>query len=176
MFAQTYQMITSEIGCIHNFYVLNSAEDRLERLEGRNKRNLTSKDILHSLSESKEDHFRQLDTTVPSNSLESRDERTTGSDHHTQINDPWNATPSSSSAQDQHRDTEHSLDFEDSLEAEDTSTTSCFSKMTHVCLCWERRRSQQRRLQSVGSNLTAEEEEDFLMDCDQLGITFKKTS
>ena len=88
-------------------------------------------------------------------------------------NDPWLARESadvgsSSSSGDRHQSLMYPLDFDNSVEAEERKNAS---HLCCICLCWGKK-SRQKRLQSVGSNLTAEEEGEYLMECDELGLTW----
>ncbi len=144
------------------------SEDKLKRLEGSKRRNLTSKDILKALSESRDDHLRQMDAAPSVQLTLSGEDRTTNNDRQMVSNDPWtvarSSAPSESASGKDHHDglEEYPLDFEDPLVIDNNRT--CFSKLFGACRCWKFR-VHHGRLQS---NLTAEEDEEFLMDCDEL--------
>lgn len=148
-------------------------------MEWPGKKTITSKDILRSLSEAREDHLRQpnyLPSTI-----------TTGTrrDVASARNDPWNvAAPFSSTntnlsdSQQQHK--EYRLESE--LDVGGNEGATCLSSFARACVCCgcpcdrARGRHQRRRLQYVGSNPTTEEEGEYLMDCDELGLTWESNS
>lgn len=145
-------------------------------MEGSSKKTITSKDILRSLSESRDDHLRQQNDPLTINNSG------TCTDIESTRNDPWSVAVAinSNSANNQRQETEYHLDFVDSeLEGEDEEK-NCLSSLARVCICCDCGRTRDRhrrgRLQSVGSNLTAEEEGEYLMDCDELGLTWEKNS
>jgi len=148
-------------------------EDKLERLEGHKKRTLTSKDILRSLSEARDDHLRGAGAQIPLATQPRENSRVESGNQSSISNDPWLArdpavvSSSSSSGDHHHQSLSYPLDFDDSMEGEERRK----SRMCCICLCWEKK-SRRKRLQSIGSNLTAEEEGEYLMECDELGLTW----
>ena len=75
----------------------SSAEAKLGRLEGADRRGLTSKDIISSLSESRQDHLGQLVTPPPSHAHRLDTVSSGAAASSAASNDPWGntgATPS----------------------------------------------------------------------------------
>lgn len=153
------------------------AEKKLGKLEGSNKRKLTSRDVISSLSEAREDHMKQLmSNTGPAT--------TSASESH--LYDPWKPHTSTSSST--HVNTPQLFEQEeDRLEGHvhfDNSQQSPRNRgwKRFCCCCWSPQavaysRANQRitSADEALTSLTPEEESAFLLDCDELGLTWEKS-
>ena len=137
------------------------AEDKLNRLQGSNKRIITSKEIIHSLSEAHEDHMRQLMNSNTSGDLE-------------QLPDPWTSIPTSASLDtSQHQIAANNLCIE--IENSTPSRRRCCDVAIFIamCGCCRRKRFGDYQKRRARSTLTTEEEREHLVDCDALGLTWE---
>ena len=149
------------------------AEKKLGKLEGTNKTKLTSKDVLASLSEAREDHMRQLISNTEATSTSSN--QTTGTTHSlsTHVYDPWR-THSVSNTTTANTQNEHKDALEGHIEIAQQQHSRNWRWL--CCTCCSNQRVTYRR--AVHGNvepltsLTSEEESAFLLDCDELGLTW----
>ena len=168
-------------------------ERRLNRLQGTDKRKITSKDIMNSLSEAKESHMMQPSRDLP---LETQTSGQSSSGQSTSAtrpileseparNDPWSVPQTVDTHQTERidsSDNRHQSDEEEQqsdeffvdvqLKRSGCGFMSCLMSCT---ACLRRRQSSTGRwrlrgFSDGGSSLTAEEERAYLMQCDQLGL------
>ena len=145
--------------CCLVFYI---TENRLNKLQGSNKKKITSKDIISALSEARDDHMR--DFTSAGNSY-------TQQTPSLATNDPWNTQSVTESQFTGHQSdpgfTE--LEFE---HFEENSEPPGHSMWCYGCCGRQRLRySAGERVQArFGSSLTPEEERAYLVDCDELEL------
>ena len=151
-----------------SYYV--HAEKKLGKLEGSNKK-LTSRDVIASLSEAREDHMRQLisDPGI-----------TRPQDHSAGLYDPWkphNSSTTSTTPTDMPQ-----FELEDPLEGHaEIHQRSPWGWKQLCCLCCSTRQVAYSRTgqgttiaEQPLTSLTPEEESAFLLDCDELGLTWEK--
>ena len=146
-------------------------EKKLGKLEGSNKRKLTSRDVISSLSEAHEDHMRQL----------MNDTGTSVQDPSAYLYDPWKPYNASAPTNTDGNTPKHfeDKDLEDGhLEIRQQSP----SGWKYLCCSWCSTQTvaysrASRRITSGDkplTSLTPEEEHAFLLDCDELGLTWEK--
>ena len=146
------------------------AEKKLAKLEGTNKAKLTSKDVLTSLSEACEDHMRQLlsNTEATSTSL-SRNNLSAD------LCEPWkiHSTTAANAPYNEHED--------DIVEGHiEIAQQQCPRNWRWLCCtcCSSQRVTYSRAvrrtltIEQPLTSLTPEEESAFLLDCDELGLTW----
>lgn len=164
----------------------NHEEKRLNRLQGSDKRSIRSKDIMNSLSEARDDHMQQITDPISSSAqhhhstgtILNRDSENTilHRDSEPARNDPWHAIPpSTDTSQRQVVENELQSDFFVPVEIEKSGCgfSKCISCLTCVCCRRTGHRTRLHRARRVRSSLSAEEEREYLMDCDELGLMWE---
>ena len=128
---------------------------------------------MHSLSEARDDHMRQFVDPDPADSSTTTSITSCTDSSELPKNDPWHAIPTRTN---QTAARESLLEFED-LEADHKRRDSLCARACFVCLaqvvCCKSNRENYYQRSSAGSNLTMEEEKEYLTDCDELGLTWE---
>ncbi len=169
-------------------------EKRLNRLQGSDKRKITSKDIMDSLSEAKESHMMQQSWDSPScpssrtqssSGLSPPSQQTSSSrnlEPEPARNDPWSVPEHSAEASNTHQSDVSEFQPEEVFVDVRLKESGCGFMSCLTCVCFRRRLSGGRRRASgegrrwrnspgdESSSLTTEEERAYLMQCDQLGL------
>ena len=154
-------LVTVTVHCI------TCAEKKLAKLEGTNKAKLTSKDVLTSLSEACEDHMRQLLSSTEATSTSLSQNNLSA-----QLCEPWKIH-STTAANAPHKDDI----VEDHIEITQQQCPRNWRWLCCTC-CSNQRVTYSRAVQRTSTieqpltSLTSEEESAFLMDCDELGLTW----
>ena len=156
---------------LHTCYCTTCAEKKLAKLEGTNKAKLTSKDVLTSLSEACEDHMRQLlsNTEATSTSL-SRNNLSAD------LCEPWKIH-STTAANVPHKEHEDIIHIENHIEIAQQQCPRNWRWLCCTC-CSSQRVTYSRAVQRTSTveqpltSLTPEEESAFLLDCDELALTW----
>jgi hypothetical protein len=147
-------------------YCTTCAEKKLGKLQGTNKAKLTSKDVLASLSEAREDHMRQLLTTTEATSTS-----LTQNNISTDLCEPWRM----------HNTVANMLHIEhdDNIVGSHIEIAQQQYPRTWRwlwCTCCSKRPVTNSGAISSGeqpsATLTHEEENACLLDCDELGLTW----
>lgn len=148
-------------------------------MQGSDKRKITSKDILSSLSEAKESHMMQQSGDPPpqSSGLDSSNQAPPFRNLEPELarNDPWSVPQRNAESGSPHQAGMNQLQPEEvfvdvKLKRSWCGLYGCVSCLTCACL----RQQSWRRLQrtsspgGVSDNLTSEEERAYLMRCDEL--------
>lgn len=139
---------------------------------------------MQSLTEAHDDHMHQIadpssdSTHLSSNSTHlSAHTSTLHRDPEPAQNDPWHIAPTPNTDYSHHQNVAEELqsEFIVPLEVErGCGFSRCISCLACACLKSRRTGYQRRtRLRSAGSSLTAEEEREYLMDCDELELTWE---
>lgn len=133
---------------------------------------------MSSLSDARDDHLRAVDhhnSSVDDNNLGGRGGREGERESAIASNDPWCSSSSKPTATMTREETNklvfhHNSDDDEEGAMRDEGWLGC---LLAACVCSNKQKSteviQRSRLES---SLTAEEEEDYLMDCDQLGLSW----